>query len=239
MRIDKLLEREKIGSRRQVKKLIRSKQVRVDGVLCLQEGQNVDPELQEITISGEKLTPAGHVYYLLNKPAGVVTAVKDSCHQTVLDMLAPQDRLEGIYPVGRLDRDTEGLLLLTDNGPLGYQLLLPEKHVVKVYEAVVNEAVTETDVQVFREGIIFHGGVRCQPAKLTILESGPQESRVRLAIAEGKFHQVKKMFLAAGKKVTYLKRISMGPLVLDDTLAAGAYRPLEPDELASLLQYFR
>src|SRR5690606_15099476 len=129
---------------------------------------------------------------MLHKPAGVVTAVSDECNRTVIDLIDPSDRRPGLYPVGRLDKDTEGLLLITDNGQLGYQLLLPHKKVTKRYEVVVNERVTAADQKAFAEGIVFHGGTTCKPALLTILSHGDEESRVLLDISEGKFHQVKK-----------------------------------------------
>lgn len=238
MRLDKLLEQEKLGSRRKVKALIRSKQVTVDGQIITAENQNVDAALQEIFVGDQKIKQATHVYYMLYKPAGVVSAVRDSEHQTVIDLIAEKDRSAGLYPIGRLDRDTEGLMLMTDNGQLGYQLLLPHKKVTKRYEVIVNGQLTETDCQAFNEGITFTGGEMCKPAELIILSSSEKESCAYLDITEGKFHQVKKMFLAVGKKVTYLKRISMGPISLDETLALGNYRSLTKDELQSLLPYF-
>jgi 16S rRNA pseudouridine516 synthase len=238
MRLDKLLEQEKIGSRRTVKALIRSKQVRVDGQLVLDESLNVDASLQEIFVGDKRIQNQTHVYYMLNKPQGSVTAVKDKQHQTVIDLIEPNDRREGLYPVGRLDRDTEGLLLITNNGQLGYQLLLPHKKVAKRYEVVVNEALTEEDQEAFAKGIFFADGETCKSAELTILSTTSNESCAYLDITEGKFHQVKKMFLSVGKKVTYLKRVSMGPLILDESLAVGQYRPLTQKELQSLLPYF-
>jgi 16S rRNA pseudouridine516 synthase len=190
-------------------------------------------------ISGKTLTNRTNVYYMLHKPAGVVTAVSDEGNRTVIDLIDPSDRRPGLYPVGRLDKDTEGLLLITDNGQLGYQLLLPHKKVMKRYEVVVNERVTTADQEAFAEGIVFHGGTTCKPARLTILSHGDDESRVLLDISEGKFHQVKKMFLSVGKKVTYLKRLTMGPIELDESIPPGSYRPLNEAELEQLKPYFR
>lgn len=238
MRLDKLLEQEKIGSKRKVKTLIKSKQVCVDGRTILDESLNVDASLQEVVVGGRKIENKTHVYYMLNKPQGIVTAVKDAKHQTVIDLIKPNDQRNGLYPVGRLDRDTEGLLLITDNGQLGYQLLLPHKKVLKRYEVIVNEPLTKADQVAFEKGIVFSDGEICKAAELIILTSTINESRAYLDITEGKFHQVKKMFLSVGKKVTYLKRITMGPLVLDDTLALGQYRPLNQQELTNLLPYF-
>ncbi|EOL49047.1 16S rRNA pseudouridine(516) synthase [Enterococcus caccae] len=238
MRLDKLLELEKIGSKRKVKALIRSKQVTVDGMVIMSENQNVDPAVQDIYVEGKKIQRHSHVYYMLNKPQGVVTAVKDAQHQTVIDLISLDDQRAGLYPVGRLDRDTEGFLLITDNGQLGYQLLLPHKKVSKRYEVVVNERLTTLDSQAFAEGIVFADGKKCKPAKLQILSSEKNESHAHLDITEGKFHQVKKMFLSVGKKVIYLKRLSMGPIQLDPALGLGEYRSLNQEELQALRPYF-
>lgn len=237
MRLDKLIEANLQTSRKEMKRLFLTGEVLVDGQKERNEGRNVDSVLHEVTIKGQRLTTAEQ-YYLLNKPAGVVTANQDKVHQTVLDCLTDIDTSE-LASVGRLDRDTEGLVFLTSNGQLAYELLHPEKKVTKVYEAWINEPVTQADVAAFASGIIFHGGVKCQPATLTILQQDKDAAYVRLAIQEGKFHQVKKMFLACGKKVTYLKRISLGPLQLPSELEVGAFRPLTTDELAALKPYFR
>ncbi|MER2225940.1 MAG: pseudouridine synthase [Carnobacterium sp.] len=239
MRLDKLLFETGFGSRRTVKRLIKSKQVQVNGQIALVDNLNVDPQLQEVKVSGERIHHQPHVYYMLHKPAGVVSAVTDVLNQTVIDLIDPSQRVPGLFPVGRLDKDTEGLLLLTNNGQLGYQLLIPKKEVIKCYEAVVNERVTSEDQDAFASGIVFDGGVKCKPAKLTILSQSDAESKVLLEISEGKFHQVKKMFLSVGKKVIYLKRLSMGPLQLDKTLPLGSYRALHSEELAALKPYFK
>lgn len=238
MRLDKLLFETGYGSRNQVKQLIKRKQVRINGELVLTDGYNVDPELQTVLVSGKQVHYQAHVYYMLNKPAGVVSAVRDANNQTVIDLISKKDQRPGLFPVGRLDRDTEGLLLITNNGQLAHQLLVPKKEVIKKYEAIVNEPVTDEDVQAFKEGIIFHGGIQCKPAELRILETIENESRVLLAISEGKFHQVKKMFLSVGKKVTYLKRVAMGTLVLDEVLEKGSYRALTNEELENYQRYF-
>ncbi|WP_373471988.1 pseudouridine synthase [Carnobacterium alterfunditum] len=239
MRLDKLLFETGFGSRRTVKRLIKSKQIKVNGQTIAVDNLNVDPELQEVTVSGTRIHYQPHVYFMLHKPAGVVSAVSDASNQTVIDLIDPSQRVPGLFPVGRLDKDTEGLLLLTNNGQLGYQLLIPKKEVTKCYEAVVNERVTSEDLAAFAAGIVFDGGIKCKPAKLTILSHTATESRVLLEISEGKFHQVKKMFLSVGKKVVYLKRLSMGPLQLDETLPIGSYRALHIDELTALKPYFK
>jgi 16S rRNA pseudouridine516 synthase len=239
MRLDKLMAITNFGSRNTVKRLIRSKQVTVDGQITTKESQNVDAQLQVIKVSGKQIIHDTHVYYMMNKPSGVISAVSDRYIKTVIDLLEPQDYRSGLYPVGRLDRDTQGLLLLTDNGQLGYQLLRPNKHVKKRYEVIVNGLVTKEDCAFFKAGIEFHGGVKCKPAHLDILSANLNESHVLLEIQEGKFHQVKKMFLSVNKKVTFLKRIQMGPLILGETIAPGSYRPLTSGELQLLLPYFQ
>lgn len=238
MRLDKLIEETLQTTRKEMKRLFAAKQVKVDGQIEFCQNRNVDSLIHEIEVSGKRLT-THEVYYLLNKPNGAVTAVKDKSKMTVIDLIASADRTQPLYPVGRLDRDTTGLLLLTSNGQLGYEMLLPDKKVWKTYEAQINERVTALDIQAFQEGIVFHDGYRCLPATLEIIEASKTSSVVKVTIQEGKFHQVKKMFLARGKKVTKLKRLSMGPLQLDTQLAEGAYRSLKLDELKQLKIYFK
>ncbi|MBM7643030.1 pseudouridine synthase [Streptococcus loxodontisalivarius] len=236
MRLDKLLGQAGYGSRGQVKKLIRSRQVTVDGQLATADNLNVDPNLQDIRVSGKKLSYSPDVYFLLNKPAGSVSAVRDKEHQTVIDLLDEKDRVAGLYPVGRLDRDTEGLVLLTNNGPLGYRLLHPKHHVDKTYYVEVNAALEADAPAFFENGIAFLDGKVCKPAKLEIISSGSEISSAYITISEGKFHQVKKMFLAYGVKVTYLKRISFGPFHLGN-LESGAYRSLTEEEKKKLKNF--
>ncbi|HFI0672735.1 TPA: pseudouridine synthase [Streptococcus suis] len=237
MRLDKCLEKAKIGSRKQVKKLFKAQQISIDGQPAQSLSQIVDPDLQDIQVSGRKVELKGSVYYLLHKPRGVVSAVTDKDHQTVIDLIAPQDRREGLYPVGRLDRDTDGLVLITNNGPLGYRLLHPSHHVDKVYYVEVNGPLGLDAPNFFASGVTFLDGTRCQPADLTILETSFGNSRATIKLAEGKFHQVKKMFLAYGVKVTYLKRISFGGFELGE-LEAGQYKELNAKERQNLLDYF-
>ncbi len=234
VRIDKLLEEKGFGSRKTVKRLFQRKVVLVEGEAVTNGSLNVEERLHHVTVLGKPITGFNHQYWLLNKPAGVVTATIDSNRKTVLDLIKEEDKTNGLYPVGRLDRDTEGLLLLTDNGQLGYQLLIPDKKVPKTYEVTTKEPLENADVAAFSAGIAFIGGETCKPAHLEILD----EHRARLTIAEGKFHQVKKMFLSVGKKVVHLKRTAMGPLELDETVALGSYRALTNAELHLLKPYF-
>ncbi|MGT2750960.1 pseudouridine synthase [Streptococcus orisasini] len=236
MRLDKLLAQAGFGSRGQVKKLIRSRQVRVDGRLATADNLIVAPSLQTITVSGKQLSYSSDAYYILNKPAGVVSAGRDEQHQTVLDLIELNDRRTGLYPVGRLDRDTEGLVLITNNGPLGFRLLHPRYHVDKTYYVEVNDELRPDAPAFFENGIAFLDGIVCKPAKLQIISSSSEISCAYITISEGKFHQVKKMFLAYGVKVTYLRRVSFGPFDLGD-LPEGAYRELTEEEKKDLKDY--
>lgn len=233
MRLDKLLGQAGYGSRNQVKKLIRSCQVYVDGVLADRDNLNVDASLQSITVSGKELEHAPEVYYLMNKPAGG----SDKEHQTVIDLIKPEDQREGLYPVGRLDRDTEGLVLITNNGPLGFAMLHPRYHVAKTYYVEVNDILGPDAPAFFESGVVFEDGTICKSAQLEILSSASDKSCARITISEGKFHQVKKMFLAYGVKVTYLKRISFGAFKLDEGIAVGSYRALTEAEKVILRTY--
>ena len=236
MRLDKLLGQAGFGSRNQVKKLIRSRQVYVDGRLAEADNLNVEPSLQEITVSGKQVTLSTEKYFILNKPAGVVSAVSDKEHQTVIDLIAESDRVPKLYPVGRLDRDTEGFLLITNNGPLGYRMLHPKYHVTKTYYVEVNGRLADDATAFFENGVTFDDGTVCKPAKLEIIESSSEKSSAYITIAEGKFHQVKKMFLVYGVKVTYLKRMTFGEFELGD-LPTGNYRELTINEKEILKNY--
>ncbi len=198
----------------------------------------MDSHLQDIRVAGQKLVTVKESYFLLNKPAGVVSACSDATFQTVLDLLKEEDRVPGIFPIGRLDRDTEGLVLLTNNGPLGFRMLHPKHHVDKTYYVEVNDALHPDAPAFFENGVTFLDGTSCQPAQLIVLSSQKGHSRARVTISEGKFHQVKKMFLAYGVKVTYLKRISFGGFELEDSLPTGAYRQLTEKEILILKKYF-
>lgn len=236
MRLGKLLEQRLQLSRKELKRTFARGIVRIDGQVEYCETRNVDSQLHRIEVADKRLY-TNEVYYLLNKPSGVVTANQDERHRTVFDCLKKEDQRGDLCFVGRLDRDTQGLLLLTSNGQLAYDLLQPMNKVVKVYEAYLKEPAENVDIERFAKGIRFLDGTLCQPAKLTILPDSPHH--VLLEIHEGKFHQVKKMFLAVGKKVERLKRISFGPLVLPTDLPSGAYRKLTLDELSRLKEYFR
>lgn len=236
MRLDQLLAANCI-SRKKMKQSFLQKQILVDGKPACKLSQNVDTGLQQITFQGKQVSGPAHRYYMLNKPAGAVTANSDAEKLTVLDLLDKEIKKENLYSIGRLDKDTEGLLLITDNGPLGFQLLHPQYHVEKTYYVEINGPLTSQDKIAFQEGIRFLDGTVCQPAQLSILSTSSSLSRATVKISEGKFHQIKKMFLAVGVKVIYLKRIQFGNFKLDPELTTGEYRPFNQEELEIIKEY--
>ncbi|MGB7366588.1 16S rRNA pseudouridine(516) synthase, partial [Carnobacterium jeotgali] len=211
-------------------------EVTVNGLVEKDGKTHVNPETDKIEVSGEVIQYQEFMYFMLHKPQGVVSATTDHVHKTVIDLLQPQDQVMDPFPVGRLDKDTEGLLILTNDGTLAHNLLSPKKHVDKCYEAIIEGVVDEQDVQAFENGITLDDGFNCQSAKLEILsvDFEKESSVIQVTIHEGKFHQVKRMFEAVDKSVIYLKRLSMGSLQLDETLELGEYRQLTKEELASL-----
>ena len=235
IRLDKYLADMGCGTRQEVKKLIRSGQVSVDGAVVKKPETKVEQTVQEVCLNGEKVGYESFEYYMLNKPAGVISATEDRSCQTVVGLIKEKKRKD-LFPVGRLDKDTEGLLLITNDGELAHRLLSPKKHVDKCYFARVSGKVTEDDVRSFENGVNI-GSLEqpeiTMPGKLEIITSD-EISQIRLTIQEGKFHQVKRMFQAVGKEVIYLKRLRMGTLVLDENLSIGEYRPLTKEELEKL-----
>ena len=230
-RLDKVIASMGKYSRREVKALVKEGLVLVDGMPARAADDKVDPELSAITVNGEELGYRRFTYLMLHKPGGILSATEDSRQKTVLDLLTPELQKIGLFPVGRLDKDTEGLLLLTNDGDLAHRLLAPKKHVDKVYYARVDGDLDRTDVEAFASGIVLHGEVACMPAKLEI---GASSREAFVTLHEGKFHQIKRMFLSRGKTVVYLKRLSMGPLQLDETLEKGNYRYLTNEEVENL-----
>ena len=236
IRLDKYLADMSIGTRQEVKKYIRQGRVKINEDIIKKPEYKIREDEDKITFDGAPVAYETFEYYMLNKPAGVISATEDKRDKTVLDLIKEKKRKD-LFPVGRLDKDTEGLLLITNDGALAHRLLSPKKHVDKCYYAEISGGVTEDDVRVFKERINI--GTQEEPewtmsAELKILEKGTV-SRIRLTIREGKFHQVKRMFLAVGKEVVYLKRERMGALVLDEELAPGEYRKLTDSELKSIL----
>ena len=229
-RLDKIIANRGIASRREVKELVRQGRVLVDGVPASAPDVKVSAEKVAITVDGVPVSSERYTYLLLHKPAGVLTATEDSRQRTVLDLLPPELRKRGLSPVGRLDKDTEGLLLLTDDGELAHRLLSPKYHVDKRYFARVDGPLDQADVDAFAAGMTLGDGLMCLPAGLEPLAEGT----CIVTLREGKFHQVKRMLAARGAPVLYLKRLSMGPLTLDAELPIGGWRELTAEETASL-----
>lgn len=236
-RLDKILAHTGHGTRREIKDLVKRGAVSVNGQRVKDSGLQVDPDNDDIRMNGEAVVYREYVYWMLHKPDGVISATEDTRDRTVLDLLKPKDRAPDLFPVGRLDKDTEGLLLLTNDGKLAHNLLSPKKHVPKTYYAEIDGMVDENDAEAFRQGVTLDDGYKTLPADLHIIHAADGASTIELTIREGKFHQVKRMFLAVGKKVTYLKRISMGPLKLDPTLPKGQYRELTTTEREGLIEF--
>ncbi len=229
-RLDKIISATGKKSRREVREMVRQGRVLVDGRPAPAADIKIDPQTAVILLDGEPLGYEKFTYVMLHKPAGVLTATEDRRQETVLDLLPPELRRRGLSPVGRLDKDTEGLLLLTNDGQLTHRLLSPKSHVDKVYYARVDGALEPGDIAAFAAGMTLGDGLECLPAGLEILS--PTEALVTLR--EGKFHQVKRMLAARGKPVLYLKRLSMGRLRLDPALAPGAWRMLTEEERSAL-----
>ena len=230
-RLDKILTGTGRWSRREVKELVKAGRVRVNGAAARSPEEKYDREGLDLRVDGETISGARFVYLMLHKPAGLVSATEDPREKTVLELLPPHLRRVGLFPAGRLDRDTEGLLLLTNDGALAHDLLSPKKHVDKTYFVRVDGALDEADCAAFASGMTLGDGLECLPAGLERLEA-PDEGIVTLR--EGKYHQIKRMLAARGKPVVYLKRLTMGPLTLDPTLEKGAWRSLTGEERAAL-----
>ena len=232
-RLDKLLASTGRWSRSEGKRLVREGRVLADGRIAASAEEKYDPETVALVVDGAAVPLRRFVYVMLHKPAGVLSATEDGKGKTVLELLPEEYRRRGLFPVGRLDKDTEGLLLLTDDGQLAHDLLSPRKHVDKRYYARVEGTLDAGDCAAFAAGMTLGDGLVCLPAGLEILSSGA-ESEALVTIREGKFHQIKRMLAARGKPVRYLKRLSMGPLRLDDALAPGEWRELTAEEVKML-----
>lgn len=235
IRLDKYLADMGKGTRSEVKKAIGKGLVRVNNEIVKKPETKLDTDSDHVLFDGVLVRYAQYEYYMLNKPAGVISATEDKREKTVIDLITEKKRKD-LFPVGRLDRDTEGLLLISNDGELAHRLLSPSKHVDKVYYAKIDGKVTIEDVEAFQQGVDIGEEKLTRPAKLRILKSGTQ-SEIELTICEGKFHQVKRMFQAVGKEVVYLKRLQMGTLILDESLKPGEYRELTEQEIADLCFY--
>lgn len=237
MRLDKYLVACAVGSRTEVKNFLKAGRVTVNGKKEKSAKLQINEDTDEICFDGQKLTYEEFVYYMMNKPQGVISATEDPQHKAVLDLLDDLARSKEVFPVGRLDIDTHGLLLLTNDGKLAHALLSPKRHVDKTYLAQVNGIMTQEDVETFAQGIPLKD-FTCQPAKLELVsvDSEKNQSQIRVTIAEGKFHQVKRMVAYCGKEVVDLQRLTMGTLTLDEGLKRGEWRRLTKEELEALLE---
>ena len=240
MRLDKYLVACAVGSRTEVKNFLKAGRVTVNGKKEKSAKLQINEETDEICFDGQKLTYEEFVYYMMNKPQGVISATEDPKHKTVLDLLDDYARAKEVFPVGRLDIDTHGLLLLTNDGKLAHALLSPKRHVDKTYLAQVDGIMTDEDIETYAKGIPLKD-ITCQPARLELVSIDPEknQSQIRVTIAEGKFHQVKRMVAYCGKEVVNLKRLTMGTLTLDENLKRGEWRRLTKEELEGLLESVR
>ena len=236
MRLDKFLVACAVGSRTDVKNMLKAGRVTVNGKKEKSAKLQIDEKIDEIRFDGQVLEYEEFVYYMMNKPKGVISATEDPKHRTVLDLLDDIARSKEVFPVGRLDIDTHGLLFLTNDGKLAHTLLSPKRHVDKTYLAQVKGIITQEDVETFAKGIPLKD-FTCQPARLELvsIDTEKNQSQIRVTIAEGKFHQVKRMVAYCGKEVVDLQRLTMGTLILDENLQRGGWRRLTKEELEDLL----
>lgn len=236
MRLDKYLANMGFGTRKEVKKIIKNKRVAVNEKIETVDKRQVDEHEDYVTLDGEEVVYQKYFYYMLNKPAGVITATIDDFEPTVLDIFSDQDFRMDLSPVGRLDKDTEGLLIITNDGALSHRLLSPKKHVEKEYLVKIDGIMTSEDIRRVASGMQIDGGELCLPAELIIdeVDEENEETTARIVLQEGKFHQIKRMVHALEKEVMYLQRIRMGQLYLDEQLELGSYRELSEEEIARL-----
>ena len=232
MRLDKLLSGCGVASRKEIRQLRRSGRVSVDGAAAASPEMKLDPYKALVCLDGTKIEYAKYHYYMMNKPAGVLSATDDGRQKTVLDLVTPEMRKIGLFPVGRLDKDTTGLLLLTNDGEFAHRVISPRSGIVKVYHARTEAPVDEADITAFKEGLTLGDGTKCLPAGLKLLPDGS----CLVEVMEGKYHQVKRMLSSRGKPVTELKRLSIGGLKLDKALLPGSFRALEENELCSVMK---
>ncbi|MDO5403596.1 MAG: pseudouridine synthase [Eubacteriales bacterium] len=237
LRLDKYLCDMQAGTRSQIKDIVRKGRVKINGLVVKKPETKINTSVDIVAVDDKQVSYVEFEYFMLNKPAGVLSAAKDKKDRTVLDLIKDNSRRD-LFPVGRLDKDTEGLLLITNDGIMSHELLTPKKHVDKVYFAQINGMVTQKEITEFAEGLVIDKDFTALPAKLVVLDYDKKHniSFIEITIHEGKFHQVKKMFLAVGLEVLYLKRLSMGPLHLDGDLKPGQYRKLTDIEILKLKQ---
>ena len=233
-RIDKIIASQGKYSRSEVKKLVKSGRVTLDGRVLRSSDEKADPDVNVIAIDGKAIGYKKHLYIMLNKPQGVVSATDDRDHETVIDLVPKELRRDGLFPAGRLDGDTVGFVLITDDGDFAHEILSPKNHIMKTYHATLQRELTQEDIDAFRNGIELRDGTLCLEAEVAPIDSDIPMAQVK--ICEGKYHQVKRMFAALGNKVLYLKRVKMGELSLDENLEEGQCREITPEELKLIKQ---
>ena len=233
-RIDKIIASQGQYSRSEVKKLVKSGRVTLDGRVIKSSDEKADPDKNIIAIDGKAVNYKKHIYIMLNKPQGVVSATEDRDHPTVIDLVPKGLRRDGLFPAGRLDGDTVGFVLITDDGDFAHEILSPKNHIMKTYHATLQRDLTQEDIDAFKNGIELKDGTLCLEAEVTAIDSDKPMAQIK--ICEGKYHQVKRMFAALGNKVLYLKRVKMGELSLDESLEEGQCREITPEELKLIKQ---
>jgi 16S rRNA pseudouridine516 synthase len=233
VRLDKLLSGQGYGSRTEIKNLLKQSSVMINNKVVRIADYKTDPEQDDILVCGKQINYKKFVYYMLNKPQGVVCASNDSKQRTVLDLLPREMQRPGLFPAGRLDKDTEGLVIITDDGVFAHEILSPKKHVDKKYFAIVDSPIEEQYIGLFEKGLTLADGYECLPSKLEIIKNC-ENAQVYITLREGKYHQIKRMFLSFDTIVLYLKRISIGGLFLDDMLKIGEVKQLSEPEIASI-----
>ena len=235
MRLDKFFASQSLASRKEVKELVKKGLVKINGIPARSSDMTITPEEDVILLNGKPNSYKEHIYILMNKTKEVVSATEDNLHATVLDLVPPELFRKGLFPAGRLDKDTVGFVLVTDDGDFAHRMLSPKKHVSKTYEAIISDAVSPEDISAFQEGLQLKDGTLCLRAELKVLEPGKQPL-VQIVIHEGKYHQIKRMFEARGKKVLFLKRTKIGNLSLDENLAPGECKEILHKELDQILE---
>lgn len=228
-RIDKIIASQGQFSRSEVKKLVKDGRVTLDGTVIKSSDIKADPNINDIAIDGKSISYKKHLYLMLNKPQGVVSATEDTDHKTVIDLVPKEFKRDGLFPAGRLDGDTVGFVLITDDGDFAHKILSPKNHIMKTYHATLQRPVTQADIDAFRNGIELKDGTLCLEAQVKSLDSDKPMAEIK--ICEGKYHQVKRMFAALGNKVVFLKRVKMGELSLDESLEEGQCREITAEEL--------
>ena len=228
-RIDKIIASQGQYSRSEVKKLVKDGRVTLDGKVIKSSDVKADPDKNDIAIDGKSIGYKKHLYIMLNKPQGVVSATEDTDHTTVIDLVPKSLKRDGLFPAGRLDGDTVGFVLITDDGDFAHKILSPKNHIMKTYHATLQRPVTQEDIDAFRNGIELKDGTLCLEAQVRPIDG--DEPLAEIKICEGKYHQVKRMFAALGNKVVFLKRVKMGNLSLDESLEEGKCREITPEEL--------